>query len=104
MAEENKFTYFFLGFGIGVAIGILFAPKSGEETREFIRTKADEGKEYLKKRGESLYGSAGDLVEKGKTAVARQKAQLASALEAGKQAYRETVAEKASGEAPASEG
>ncbi len=67
MAEESKFTYFVFGFGIGVAVGLLFAPQSGEETRNLIRTKTDESKEYLKKRGEALYESAGDLVEKGKT-------------------------------------
>ena len=103
MAEENKFTYFILGFGIGVAVGILFAPQSGEETRQLLRSKADESKDYLKKRGEALYESAGDLVEKGKSAVTRQKDQLAAAVEAGKQAYREAVA-KPPGEAPATGG
>ena len=103
MAEDNKFTYFILGFGIGVAIGILFAPQSGEETRSLLRAKAGEGKDYLKDRGEKLYESAGDLVEKGKGAVARQKEQLAAAVEAGKQAYREAVSGK-TGEAPATEG
>ncbi len=100
MADENRFTYFVLGFGIGVAVGILFAPHSGEETRQLLRTKADESKDYLKKRGETLYESAGDLVEKGKSAVVRQKEQLAAAVEAGKQAYREAVA-KPPGESPA---
>jgi gas vesicle protein len=103
MAEESKFTYFFLGLGIGVAVGILFAPQSGEETRTLLKSKADEGKELLKKRGENLYESAGELVEKGKGAVARQKAQLAAAVEAGKQAYREAVAGGTPGEAPATE-
>jgi gas vesicle protein len=91
MAEENKLSYFFLGLGIGVAIGVLFAPKSGQETRDFIRSKTDEGRDYLKKRGESLYDSAGEVVEKGKSAISRQKEQLSAAVEAGKQAYRETV-------------
>jgi gas vesicle protein len=103
MADDNKFTIFILGFGIGVAVGILFAPQSGEETRQLLRTKADEGKDYLKKRGEALYESAGDLVEKGKGAVTRQRDQLAAAVEAGKQAYREAVTAKAPGEAPATE-
>jgi gas vesicle protein len=102
MADEGKFTYFCLGLGIGVAVGILFAPQSGEETRELIRTKADESKDYLRKRGETLYESAGDLVEKGKSAAVRQKEQLAAAVEAGKQAYREAVANP--GKAPATEG
>jgi gas vesicle protein len=99
MADEGKFAYFFLGVGIGVAVGMLFAPQSGEETRALIRNKANEGTESVKKRGEELYESAGDLVERGKSAVARQKEQLAAAVEAGKQAYRESVASKAPGEA-----
>ena len=104
MVEESKFTYFCLGLGIGVAVGILFAPQSGEETRSLLRAKADEGKDLLKKRGESLYESAGELVDKGKDAVARQKAQLAAAMEAGKQAYREAVADGILDETPATEG
>ena len=103
MAEDSKFAYFVLGLGIGVAVGVLFAPQSGEETRTLLRTKAGEGKELLKKSGEKIYDSAGELVDKGKGAVTRQKAQLAAALEAGKQAYREAVA-SAPDEAPAAEG
>lgn len=87
----EKFSYFFLGLGIGVAVGMLFAPQSGEETRGLIKSKADEGKEYLKKRGEEIKDSAGEYVERGKTAITRQKDQLSAALEAGKQAYREAV-------------
>ncbi len=99
MASDNKFSYFFLGLGIGVAVGILFAPKSGEETRELIKEKASEGKEYLKRRSEELRESAVEAYEKGKQAVVRQKEQLAAAVEAGKTAYREKV-ESARAEAP----
>ncbi len=91
MEDDNKIPYFFLGLGIGVAIGFLYAPKSGEETRELIRAKADEGKDYLKRRSEDLRDSAADILDKGKTAVAKQKDQLAAAVEAGKTAYREAV-------------
>lgn len=92
MAEEgSKFSYFAFGLGLGLAIGVLFAPKSGEETREFIRTKADEGKEYLKRRSDELRDQAGDVVERGKEAVTRQRDNLAAAVEAGKQAYRDAV-------------
>ena len=76
-----------------MAIGILFAPKSGEETRGMLKSKADEGKEYLKQRTSELRDSAGELIEKGKEAVGRQKDNLMDAMEAGKQAYRETVGE-----------
>lgn len=91
MDEDKKLSYFFLGMGIGVAVGILFAPKSGEETRELIRTKAGEGKDYLRRRGEEARESATEWVERGRTAVSRQKEKLSAAVEAGKQAYREAV-------------
>jgi len=91
MSEDNKFSYFFLGLGLGVAVGLLCAPKSGAETRDLLLNKADEGKEYLKRRGQDLRDTATEAVEKGKSAVARQKDQLAAAVEAGKQAYREAV-------------
>jgi gas vesicle protein len=92
MDEEKRLSYFFLGLGIGVAVGILFAPKSGEETRGIIRSKAGESKDYLRRRSSELRESAADLVERGKTVVARQKEQLAAAVDAGRQAYRESVA------------
>ena len=91
MEDDNKFSYFFLGLGLGVAAGLLFAPKSGAETRDLLLTKADEGKEYLKRRTGELRESAEEVIEKGKTAVGRQRDNLSSALEAGKQAYREAV-------------
>ena len=91
--EDNtsKLSFFFLGLGIGVAVGILFAPKSGEETRELILNKAGEGKDYVKRRSEELRDSAADVLERGKSSIARQKDQLVAAVEAGRQAYRETV-------------
>jgi gas vesicle protein len=95
MAEESKFSYFAFGLGLGVAIGVLFAPRSGEETRGYIRSKADEGKDYLLKRSEELRDSAGDLVDRGKTVVTRQRENLGTAVEAGKQAYRDAVSGKA---------
>ena len=98
MEDDNKFSYFFLGLGLGVAVGLLFAPKSGAETRDLLRSKADEGKDYLKRRTTELKDSASDAIERGKSAVTRQRDQLNAAVEAGKQAYREAV----SGNSPSS--
>jgi gas vesicle protein len=91
--ERGDVSCFLLGLGVGIGIGLLFAPKSGEETRGMIKSKADEGKEYLKQRGVDLRDSANDLMEKGKGVVNRQKDNLMEAVEAGKQAYRDTVGE-----------
>ena len=91
MDDDNKFSYFFLGLGLGVAVGLLFAPKTGAETRELIRSKADESKEYLKRRSLDLKDTASDAIEKGRSAAARQRDNLSAAVEAGKQAYRDAV-------------
>lgn len=91
MEDDSKLSYFFLGLGLGVAVGVLFAPKSGEETREFIRTKANEGVDYVKQRGEEFRSTASDTIDRGKEAVRRHKDNLSAAVEAGKQAYRDSV-------------
>jgi gas vesicle protein len=84
-----KFSYFLVGLGIGTVIGLLFAPRSGRETRDLLNEKVDEGREFLKRRSRELREQAEDVVERGKETVAKQKDQLSAAIEAGKQAYRE---------------
>src|SRR5215510_1970517 len=97
MDEDKKLSYFFLGLGIGVAVGILFAPKSGEETRDMLRSKAGEGKDYLKRRGTELRDTASDALERGKSAVQRQRDQVSAAIDAGRQAYRDSVSSASAG-------
>ena len=89
--DKNGISSFLLGLGVGVAIGMLFAPISGQETREIIKNKTGEGTDYLKQRGAGLKQTASEWVDKGKDALGRQKDNLTDAVEAGKQAYRETV-------------
>jgi gas vesicle protein len=91
MEDDNKLSYFCLGLGLGVAVGVLFAPKSGAETRELIMSKANEGTDYVKRRGVELKETAADTVERSRETLRRHKDNLASAVEAGKQAYRESL-------------
>lgn len=98
MADDNgKITYFLAGLGIGTLIGILFAPQAGEETREYIGSKASEGRDYVKRKSRELRDQAEDYVAKGKETVARQKENIQAAVEAGKQAYREASGREPSG-------
>lgn len=89
--DKNGLSSFLLGLGVGVGIGMLFAPKSGQETRELIKNKAGEGTDYLKQRGADIKQTANEWVDKGKEALGRQKDNIADAVEAGRQAYRDTV-------------
>jgi gas vesicle protein len=70
---------------------MLFAPKSGQETRELIKNKAGEGADFLKQRGADARQTATEWVDKGKDALNKQKDNLADAVEAGRQAYRDAV-------------
>ena len=89
----SKVSFFLVGLGIGALIGILFAPKSGEETREYLANKAEEGREYAQKKARELRERAEDLIERSKGVVSRQKEAISSAVEAGKETYkRETKA------------
>lgn len=89
--DRNGISAFLLGLGVGVGIGMLFAPKSGEETRELIKNKAGEGSEFLKQRSTEFKQSAAEWVDRGKDALRSQKDSLSDAMEAGKQAYRDAV-------------
>jgi gas vesicle protein len=84
----SKVSYFLVGLGIGSLIGILFAPKSGEETREYLSSKADEGRDYAQKKARELRERAEDLLERSREVMARQKDAFSSAVEAGKETYK----------------
>ena len=84
----SKISFFLVGLGIGALVGILFAPKSGEETREFLSQKADEGREYAQRKAQELRERAEDLVERSKSVAARQKETISAAVDAGREAYQ----------------
>ena len=89
MDDDSKLGYFFLGLGVGVAVGLLFAPSSGEETRKLIRDRAADSGDYLKRQSSDIKSSATDLLDKSKDKLSKHRENLVSAVEAGKQAYRE---------------
>jgi gas vesicle protein len=91
MSENNvgsRVSFFLVGLGIGALVGILFAPKSGDETREYLSGKADEGRDYAQKKARELRERAEDLLERSKEIMSRQKDALSTAVEAGKDTYK----------------
>lgn len=105
MAEEqgstaDKLIYFLVGAGIGAVTALLFAPKAGSELRSDIADVTRRGVDAARDTGGKLGDRAGeyyqtgverasDLAARGKEVVGRQKSQISSAIEAGKQGYRE---------------
>jgi gas vesicle protein len=91
MADDNSssFSWFLAGLGIGSLIGVLYAPKSGYETREELKAGAIGKTEYAKQRAREVAGQANDLVERSKTQanefVERGKAQATEYVGKGKE-------------------
>lgn len=89
--DGNSFLWFLAGVGIGAVVGVLYAPRSGEETREVIRSKAEEGRDRVRQQARKVREQAGDWMDRGRDVVNQQKEQFRNAYEAGRQAYRETT-------------
>ena len=83
----SKVSFFLVGLGIGALVGVLFAPKSGEETRDYLTKKADEGRDYAQRKARELRERADELVERGKDVANRKRDSLSAAVEAGREAY-----------------
>jgi gas vesicle protein len=69
---------FAIGALVGTAAALLYAPRSGKETRDL-----------LAKKGRDLKGRATDALEDATDFVQGKKAELTAAVEAGKDAMRE---------------
>jgi len=92
--ESNGLLWFLAGLGIGAAVGILYAPRSGSETREALRARAEEGREYIRNRARQARDQAGEWVDKGRDVISQQKEQFRSAYEAGRQAYHDATSKE----------
>jgi hypothetical protein len=67
--DTKVLSLFLFGLSVGVGITMLFAPKSGQETRALIKGKAREGTEYLKQRGVDVKQTAAGWIDKGREAL-----------------------------------
>ncbi len=90
--DGNGFLWFLAGLGVGAVVGVLYAPHSGEEMREVILTKAQEGSERARHHARKAREQASEWADRGRDVINQQKEQFRSAYEAGRQAYNETTA------------
>jgi gas vesicle protein len=87
---------FLLGGLTGAALAILFAPRSGRETRDLLSEKLKEQAERSRElreraahKGREILEDASDYLDRTRETLERRKERVAAAVEAGRQAYRE---------------
>jgi gas vesicle protein len=95
--DGSSLVWFLAGLGVGALAGVLYAPRSGSETREVLRARAEEGREYVRNRAREAREQAEDWAGRGREVVNQQKEQFRAAYEAGRQAYHEATAETGTG-------
>ena len=119
MADDNGVSglgWFLAGLGIGALVGVLYAPKAGEDTRQDLLQGASDAKDKAAVLAQQGLDKANDYVdqgkqvagdyvdkgkeyyekgrsqwtqyvEKGKSLVTDQQAAVQAAIDAGKEAY-----------------
>ena len=84
--KGDELASLLFGFGVGLGLAILFAPQSGEETREWISSNVEDKYRQVRRRGRRLVFEAQDLLDRGEHSFTR-------ALRTGRNAL-DSVAEK----------
>src|SRR5262245_48627771 len=94
---SDKLLYLGAGCGIGLVVGTLFAPRSGQETRHELSGKVDELSHKVQERihssgvGQSAGETVRGVVERGKNVASIGRRRFNEAVEAGKSKYNESL-------------
>ena len=97
MSMSEKFIYFGAGCGIGLALGALFAPQSGQETRQNLSSKVDDLTHRVQERinasgiRETASQTWHDVVQKGKNVADIGRQRLNESIEAGRRKFNESM-------------
>ena len=82
MRWTESISAFVVGLGVGAALGVLFAPRSGDDTREYILESAKDGVDGAVAAGHKLTRRAQQGIDEAKGRVRQAK-------EVGERAFRE---------------
>ena len=94
---NDKLIYLGAGCGIGLVLGLLFAPQSGEEMRNTITNKVDDLTHKVQEKvqdsgiGDTASQTWRNVVEKGKNVANIGRTRLNESIEAGKRKFNESM-------------
>lgn len=85
---ERAWMYFLAGLGIGAGVSLLWAPRSGADTRAALRDKASEGQDFVKRQASDMRETVADAYERGRDAIRTASKKGADVLDRGSAALR----------------
>jgi gas vesicle protein len=94
---NDKILYFGAGCGLGLALGALFAPQSGQEMRKNLSSKMDDLSQKVQDKIESsgIRETASqtwqNVMEKGKNVVNIGRRRFNESVEAGRRRFNESM-------------
>jgi gas vesicle protein len=65
----SRLAWFLTGAVIGATVAILYAPKSGKDTRKFITDRAQQGKQAVADTSKDLVDASKEMFERGRKLV-----------------------------------
>jgi gas vesicle protein len=66
MEDNGKLGWFFAGAVIGAGIALLYAPKTGKDTRKYLGQTSKDGQKAMEASGKELMDRGKELYERGK--------------------------------------
>jgi len=66
---SNRLAWFLTGAFIGVTAAILYAPRSGKDTRQFLTDKTQQSKDAVTQTSKEIADAGRDMFERGRRLV-----------------------------------
>jgi gas vesicle protein len=66
---SNRLAWFLTGAIIGAAAAMLYAPKSGKETRQYITDRTQQGREAVTDTSKEIVDASKEMFERGRKLV-----------------------------------
>ena len=90
MSDRNSgevMLAFVLGGIIGAAVGILYAPRSGKDTRKKLKDISEDLSEKIGDVGEEVKSKSKQIIAEGKEKIISSKDRIEEAIEAGRKVF-----------------